>query len=835
MLASVRVSAIVLLLVLCPGVAPAQTTYTWTGLDSDDNWFSPLNWSAVGPGSPPPLNNIVNTFVVLDGNTRTTNALDYSFSANSLSFAAGAGNFVVGTTTAETLTLGTGGLTIAAGNANNQTFNANLALGANQTWTHNGSGLFTVGGSIDTGGFVLTVDGSGASTVSGVISGTGGLVKTGAGTLTLGGANTFTGTTTITGGTLVVAADSAFGTAPGSATAGKIVIDGGTFRATSGFTLNANRGVALGPGVGTGTGTIDVAAGQTLSYGGVLANNGGSGGFVKTGPGTLVLSGTNTFTGPVSITGGVLSIGSTNQITPSSTATVTIDGGTLRHTASAAVTFMNVNHPIVIGDSGGTIDIPSATGILIYAATATAVRITPATAGAGVVTKTGSGTLRLTNSGFSSTMTVQRLVVLGGLWQGGLDGVFGAVPGSVLADQITLNGGGISSNAGFTLNANRGITLGASGGTINTSSNLTYSGPITGPGGLTKTGANTLILGGASNDYVGGTTIAAGTLQLINGDNRLPATGNLSFTGGTLDLNTRSQSINDLNSTGSAGVITTAAAGNVTLTVGNGNGNGLYGGIIQNGAGTTSLAKIGNGTQTLTGANTYTGATTVSGGTLAVGTGGSLAAGSAVAVNNGGTLAGTGTVNGTVTVNQGGTLAPGSGGAGVLTIGGNTIIETSGVNGPGALAITAGAPGASTALAIAGASTTFDFKTGSRLDLSLQSGFGAAGTYTLISMPGGSGGNVLVDASPTGDGQVLGTFVKGTGATGPVLIVPSGFALAAGDTFTLSRSGDAVVLTFAPVPEPGLVLGIAAGVLAAAAARRRFALAASRDRVLISK
>jgi hypothetical protein len=51
----------------------------------------------------------------------------------------------------------------------------------------------------------------------------------------------------------------------------------------------------------------------------------------------------------------------------------------------------------------------------------------------------------------------------------------------------------------------------------------------------------------------------------------------------------------------------------------------------------------------------------------------------------------------------------------------------------------------------------------------------------------------------------------------------------------MSRTGDTVLLTFAPVPEPGLVVGIAAGVLAAAAARRRFALAASRDRVLISK
>src|SRR5947208_11843614 len=105
-------SAALAVLVLTAAPAPAQTTYTWTGGDSDDFWFSPLNWSAVGPGSPPPLNNVNNTFVVLTGSARTANTLDYSFAANSLTFAAAAAAFTVGTTTGETLTLGAGGLTV---------------------------------------------------------------------------------------------------------------------------------------------------------------------------------------------------------------------------------------------------------------------------------------------------------------------------------------------------------------------------------------------------------------------------------------------------------------------------------------------------------------------------------------------------------------------------------------------------------------------------------------------------------------------------------------------------------------------------------------------------
>ena len=171
-------SGFLLVLILPAAPVSAQTTtYTWTGGDSDDFWISLLNWSAVGPGGSPPLNNLANTVVVLTGNTRTTNLFDYSFSASSLTFNAAAGAFSISTPTAETLTLGSGGLTIASGNTNNQTFNANLALGTAGTWANNGTGTFAVGGAVDNGGFLLTVGGTGNSTYSGIISGSGGLSK----------------------------------------------------------------------------------------------------------------------------------------------------------------------------------------------------------------------------------------------------------------------------------------------------------------------------------------------------------------------------------------------------------------------------------------------------------------------------------------------------------------------------------------------------------------------------------------------------------------------------------------------------------------------------------
>ena len=99
----------------------------------------------------------------------------------------------------------------------------------------------------------------------------------------LSGTNTYTGTTTITAGTISISADSGLGAAPGSATAGHLTLNGGMLQSTADFTLNSNRGIALG----SDHGTINVDGSTTLTYGGIIA---GSGSFTKIGNGILVLS-----------------------------------------------------------------------------------------------------------------------------------------------------------------------------------------------------------------------------------------------------------------------------------------------------------------------------------------------------------------------------------------------------------------------------------------------------------------------------------------------------------------------------------------------------------------
>ena len=146
------------------------------------------------------------------------------------------------------------------------------------------------------------------------------LTKAGNGTLLLSGANAYTGGTTLNAGLLLLGHDSALGT-------GTLTVNGGTLAAAGAVNRSLLNAVTLNgdltfgaAAVNTGSLTISGA----VSLGGVarvLTVNlpdsgratlsgvvGGTAGFVKAGPGTLMLTGSNTFTGNISVVEGMLGI-----------------------------------------------------------------------------------------------------------------------------------------------------------------------------------------------------------------------------------------------------------------------------------------------------------------------------------------------------------------------------------------------------------------------------------------------------------------------------------------------------------------------------------------------
>jgi autotransporter-associated beta strand protein len=154
-------------------------------------------------------------------------------------------------------------------------------------------------------------------TYAGGVSGTGSLTQAGSGTLVLSGYNSYTGGTTISTGTLKL----------GSATAlpsGNLAVSG--LLDVSDFSATVN--------VLSGNGTIDklsaVATNSTLTvssgtFGGKIQDMAGALALVKTGSGTLVLSGTNTYSGGTIVDQGTLQI--TSLAALSSGTSITIGSG----------------------------------------------------------------------------------------------------------------------------------------------------------------------------------------------------------------------------------------------------------------------------------------------------------------------------------------------------------------------------------------------------------------------------------------------------------------------------------------------------------------------------
>ena len=651
------------LLCLGSGVANAQITYVYKG-GTDTNWGNALNWNSPGIA---PTNQLVN------GRITVTNHPTAGFP---LSYIAAYGTTIYTNTVAATgraLVLGSGSaglygsMVIAGGTWESRALNPDV-LG-----NSGGTAVLTIAG----GNYVFTNFGAknlvmplGTAASTATLTINSGSVSVD--TISQGQDSGQAGNSTINlnGGTLAVKIITDYGSAVNSTNN----FNGGTLVAlasTSGFIVADYLKVLAGGA------RID-SQGFSISIAKPFVNGvaGTDGGLIKLGTGTLTLSGTNTYTGPTTVSNGVL-----NTTAPSTGtgAYTNIDGTTLGVTVLAAGQSLrpsvwtlgaNCTNTLALGTGNPTAPAINVTGSLNLSGD---VRVNVSgsslTAGTYVLIQYGArngsgnfvpGTLPALTGGLGTSLVddagnkqvklvvVQQQNLKWAVANGDWDlitanwlPVAGGSPANYNASDFVTFNDDASGSSPITVN----LTAERSPSSL-TISNATKNYILTGSGvtgsvGLTKDGAATLALSN-NNAYASPTVINAGTLQV-----------------------------------GAGGAAGTIGAGNVTnngtLVFNRSDALAMPNLIV----GTGAVTQAGAGTTTLSGANTYSGATVVNAGILKLGAANVIPDGAGKGSVN--VAAGTFDLGGfSETINglTGSGTVDNSGAAATLTVGGNDTSST---------------------------------------------------------------------------------------------------------------------------------------------------------------
>ncbi|MBI3881682.1 MAG: autotransporter-associated beta strand repeat-containing protein, partial [Verrucomicrobia bacterium] len=333
------------------------------------------------------------------------------------------------------------------------------------------------------------------------------LIKAGYGTLTLSGANGFTGGVTLNNGRLNINNAAALGTV-----AGTFLINGGSINNTSGsaVTLTANQPVTLNSDLtfvgasaldlGSGAVSLGSSAGtsrtltvnaSTLTLGGIISDGTTATSLVKSGPGNLVLSGANTYSGATVVNGGVLQLNGATSLP-----------GGIDTAVGAGESALSL--------SGGVLGL-----------------------GAGDFTRAlgaGAGQVQFTANGGFAAFTADRNVNLGGASAGVTWNSGSFVPtGSTFVLGAT--------NADKTITFQNPIALNGAARTIqvvdgSAAIDAAITGALTGVGssGLIKTGAGTLALT-ANNTFTSNTVVNGGRVILSGASGAFSGTTGVTVTG----------------------------------------------------------------------------------------------------------------------------------------------------------------------------------------------------------------------------------------------------------------------------------------------------------------
>lgn len=747
--------------VMTLNMVPARV---WTGGGADDNWTTPGNWggTALATGG---------EFAVFAGTTRLTPVMNGSYDVTGLLFSSTAGAFHL-TNSAGTLTLSG---TLLNESAHTQTISLPVELNSAQT-----------------------ADIAAPVTITGTLSGSGALSKSGEGMLTLAASNTHTGPINITGGPVAVTSGSAISDTAivTLGTGGALQVDtpetiGGLAGSASSVILNQK--LTIGGAGGTYTGGISGPNDLEIAATGTQALHSGttySGRTILT-AGTLSANDSTTFgdgTGVLQFNGGMLfraplttaqTFANAVEVTANSTIagnpasgtravqfganSLTAPAGTLTITNSATSgsgvfavringTTANCTIPIVLAQGEfGVVELGFASAVN------GAQVISGNISGNGRVLKNSASASRQTTFTGSNSYSGNLVIGAGRV---NLNHNHAAGAGMIVISNATTIALASTAGAGIVITNNIHLLAGANPIIYadGTGSSLELRGVISGTDGTSRltrnnTGNNLPILAG-DNTFAGGVTIISRTLQLKHRN----ALGTGDFTIGdpaTAPANTINISAG-VPLTGIDAVANTTYV-NQNFTVSGTNALELSGGVFLNGArtitvsGTSSYAKFsgsfngqaltkaGTGTLELSGNPYLSEDLTVSAGTLLVNT--YLFSGP-VSVPSAGTLSGTGTLAASVAAS--GTVAPGTS-VGTLTLA-NGLDLSSGGTYEWELGSLSTDPGAADVIVLSGGNLSLGGS--SRLSIKLTGTatppsdgdpfWSSPRTWTIVNLAGGS-------------------------------------------------------------------------------------------------
>jgi len=478
------------------GFTSATTVWAITDGSTSSNWATDL------AGDATPLTPGTSTVVTFSDSTPVVNATSTTLGASMSiqGIVVNDSNGVGLNADGNTLTVGTGGITVNSG-AGAVSLATPLTLSGTQSWTNNSSSnALSVSGAVTNGGYTLTT--TGTINISGPIAGTGGLTVSG-GAAMLTGANTYSGGTQVTAGTLQIGNGAVNGT-----------VGTGTYNIATGAKLYLDSASVPAAGQSfstiTGAGTLELNTATTDQDWATGTGSQNYANFAAGFTGTLVLDEgrmpTNTQT----------SLGGITAVTVKSGAQIaTWNGGTFNQAFTIAGTGYGESAESEAMRLANPSSTTTFTGSIALSASATIAALGTAdincviSGGAGsnlTVGGDGAGTVVLTKANtYTGSTTITPL----------------GANGTNYGNETLQLGNGTSGNDGSL--STSGITNNAIL-TYNLFGSETASYPISGTGVLNKTGAGTLVLN-ASNSYSGGTKISAGTLLANSTNSTAGSTG----------------------------------------------------------------------------------------------------------------------------------------------------------------------------------------------------------------------------------------------------------------------------------------------------------------------